>query len=130
MSHERWNISVHQNVRASSAMWVAIAPGRPVLDERQRSGPVQGRIDPGELVRDAVASCPSEAISAVNADGGQALINGAAARTARRAASGTGPIPGALVRSQGAGIKPIMANANISTRDVPRPPGPRWPRAV
>jgi ferredoxin len=52
-------------------MCVAIAPGRFVLDEQQRSGPVEAEIDPGELVRDAAASCPSEAISLADADTGQ-----------------------------------------------------------
>jgi len=50
---------------------VALAPGRFVLDERQRSGPVEAEIDPDELVRDAAASCPSEPISLVDADTGQ-----------------------------------------------------------
>ena len=52
-------------------MCVAIAPGRFVLDEQQRSGPVEAEIDPDEVVRDAAASCPSEAISLVDADTGQ-----------------------------------------------------------
>jgi ferredoxin len=56
---------------ARSAMCVAIVPGRFVLDERQRSGPVEAEIGPDELVRDAAASCPSEAISLVDADTGQ-----------------------------------------------------------
>jgi len=44
-----------------------------VLDERQRSGPVEAEIDPDELVRDAAASCPSEAIGLVDADTGQRI---------------------------------------------------------
>jgi ferredoxin len=52
-------------------MCVAIAPDRFVLDERQRSGPVEAGIDPDELVRDAAASCLSEAISLVHAGTGQ-----------------------------------------------------------
>ena len=59
----RWKVSVDKNVCISSAMCVALAPGRFVLDEQQRSGPVQAEIEPDELVRDAAASCPSEAIS-------------------------------------------------------------------
>ena len=35
--------------------------------ERQRSGPVEAETGPDELVRDAAASCPSEAISLVDA---------------------------------------------------------------
>ena len=35
------------------------------------SGPVEAEIDPDEDVRDAAASCPSEAISLVDADTGQ-----------------------------------------------------------
>ena len=67
----RWKISVDKDLCIGSAMCVAIAPGRFVLDERQRSGPVEAGIDPDELVRDAAASCPSEAISLVDADTGQ-----------------------------------------------------------
>jgi hypothetical protein len=52
-------------------MCVAITPGRLVLDERQRSRPVMVEIGPDEVVRDAAASCLSEAISLVDADTGQ-----------------------------------------------------------
>jgi ferredoxin len=52
-------------------MCVAITPGRFVLDERQRSRPVKAEIGPDEVVRDAAASCPSRAISLVDADTGQ-----------------------------------------------------------
>jgi ferredoxin len=67
----RWKISVDKNVCIPSAMCVAIAPGRFVLDEQYRSGPVEAVIDPDEVVRDAAASCPSEAISLVEADTGR-----------------------------------------------------------
>ena len=67
----RWKISVDKDVCICSAMCVALAPGRFVLDEQQRSGPVEAEIDPDEEVRDAAASCPSEAISLVDADTGQ-----------------------------------------------------------
>ena len=67
----RWEVSVDKNVCICSAMCVAIAPGRFVLDEQQRSGPVQAEIDPDEEVRDAAASCPSEAIRLVDADTGE-----------------------------------------------------------
>ena len=74
----RWKISVDKNVCICSAMCIAIAPDRLVLDERQRSGPVEAEInpveaeiDPDEAVRDAAASCPSEAISLVEAGTGQ-----------------------------------------------------------
>ena len=67
----RWKVSVGKNVCICSAVCVALAPGRFVLDEQQRSGPVEAEIDPDELVRDAAASCPSEAISLVDADTGQ-----------------------------------------------------------
>jgi ferredoxin len=67
----RWKISVDKNACICSAMCVAIAPGRFVLDDQQRSGPVQAQIDPDEKVRDAAASCPSEAISLVDAGTGQ-----------------------------------------------------------
>ena len=67
----RWKISVDKNVCISSAMCVAIAPGRFVLDEQRRSGPVEADIDPDEAVRDAAASCPSEAIRLVDADTAQ-----------------------------------------------------------
>lgn len=66
-----WKISVDKNVCICSAMCVALAPGRFVLDGQQRSGPVETEIDPDEEVRDAAASCPSEAISLVDADTGQ-----------------------------------------------------------
>jgi ferredoxin len=67
----RWKISVDKHVCISSAMCVAIAPGRFVLDQQLRSGPVESEIDPDEDVRDAAASCPSEAISLVDAHTGQ-----------------------------------------------------------
>ena len=67
----RWKISVDKELCISSGMCVAIAPDRFVLDQRQRSGPADAEIDPDELVRDAAASCPSEAISLVDADTGQ-----------------------------------------------------------
>ena len=67
----RWKISVDKNVCISSAMCVAIAPDRFVLDQQLRSGPVETEIDPDEDVRDAAASCPSEAISLVDADTAQ-----------------------------------------------------------
>ena len=67
----RWKISVDKDLCIGSAMCVGIAPGRFALDERQRSGPVEAEIDPDELARDAAASCPSEAISLVDADTGQ-----------------------------------------------------------
>ena len=66
----RWKISVDKNVCICSAMCVTIAPGRFVLDEQQRSDLVEAEIDPDELVRDAAASCPSEAISLVDAGTG------------------------------------------------------------
>ena len=67
----RWKISVDKDLCIGSGMCVAIAVDRFVLDERQRSGPVEAEIDPDELVRDAAASCPSEAISLVDSDTGQ-----------------------------------------------------------
>ena len=67
----RWKVSVDKNVCISSATCVTLASGRFVLDEQQRSGPVETGIDPDEEVRDAAASCPSEAISLVDADTGQ-----------------------------------------------------------
>jgi ferredoxin len=67
----RWKVSVDKNVCICSAMCVAIAPGRFVLDEQQRSGPVEAEVDADEVVRDAAASCPSEAISLVDAETGQ-----------------------------------------------------------
>ena len=57
----RWKLSVDKNVCISSAMCVALAPGRFVLDEQQRSGPVETEINPDEVVRDAAASCPPPA---------------------------------------------------------------------
>ena len=67
----RWKVSVDKNACFGSAMCVAVAPGRFALDERQRSGPVEAETDPDEEVRDAAASCPSEAISLIDADTGQ-----------------------------------------------------------
>ena len=54
-----------------SAVCVGMAPGRFALDERHRSGPVSAQIGPDEAVRDAAASCPSEAISLADADTGE-----------------------------------------------------------
>jgi ferredoxin len=67
----RWKLSVDKDACIGSAMCVGVAPDRFALDERQRSGPVETEIDPDELVRDAAASCPSEAISLVDAATGE-----------------------------------------------------------
>ena len=67
----RWKMSVDKNLCIGSAICVGIAPGRFVLDERQRSGAVEAESDPDEAVRDAAASCPSEAISLIDADTGE-----------------------------------------------------------
>jgi ferredoxin len=67
----RWKVCVDKDVCISSAMCVALAPDRFVLDEQQRSGPAEAEIDPDERVRDAAASCPSQAIGLVDADAGE-----------------------------------------------------------
>lgn len=67
----RWRMSVDKDLCIGSGMCVAIAPGRFVLDKERRSGPVEAETDQDEMVRDAAASCPSEAISLVDADTGQ-----------------------------------------------------------
>ncbi len=67
----RWLVAVDKGSCIGSAVCVGIAPGRFALDDRQRSGPVSAQIGPDEAVRDAAASCPSEAISLVDADTGE-----------------------------------------------------------
>jgi ferredoxin len=67
----RWKVSVDKGACIGSALCVGVAPDRFVLDERQRSGPVEAEIDQDEVVRDAAASCPSEAISLVDAGTGK-----------------------------------------------------------
>jgi ferredoxin len=67
----RWTISAGKNMCTCSAMCAALAPGRFVPDQQQRSGPAEAGIDPDELVRDAAACCPSQAISLIDADTGQ-----------------------------------------------------------
>lgn len=67
----RWVVAVDKGTCIGSSMCVAIAPGRFELDEKQRSGPLATEIEPDEAVRDAAASCPSEAISLVDADTGE-----------------------------------------------------------
>jgi ferredoxin len=67
----RWLVAVDKDSCIGSAVCVGIAPGRFALDDRQRSGPVSAQIGPDEAVRDAAASCPSEAISLVDADTGE-----------------------------------------------------------
>jgi ferredoxin len=67
----RWRVAVDKETCIGSAMCVGIAPGRFALDERRRSGPVAAEIDPDEVVRDAAASCPAEAISLVVAGTGE-----------------------------------------------------------
>lgn len=66
----RWKVSVDKGACIGSAICVGIAPGRFALDERQRSGPVEAEIDADEVVRDAAATCPAEAISLLDADSG------------------------------------------------------------
>lgn len=63
----RWKVSVDKAACIGSAMCVGVAPGRFALDERQRSAAVEAEIDADEVVRDAAASCPSEAITLVDA---------------------------------------------------------------
>jgi ferredoxin len=67
----RWKLSVDKDACIGSAVCVSVAPDRFVLDERQRSGPVETEIDADEVVRDAAATCPSEAIRLVDADTGR-----------------------------------------------------------
>jgi ferredoxin len=67
----RWKVSVDKGACIGSAICVGVAPDWFVLDERQRSGPVETEIDQDEVVRDAAASCPSEAISLVDAGTGK-----------------------------------------------------------
>ncbi len=69
MTH--WIISVDKSACLGSAVCVGTAPGRFVLDDRQRSGPVVPAIAADEAVRDAAASCPVEAISLLDADTGE-----------------------------------------------------------
>ena len=85
----RWKVSVDKNVCIGSAMCVAIAPGRFVLDGRQRSGPVEAGDRSGRAGAGRCRLRPSEAISLVNAGTGPAgrprLMNGA------RRVTGTNP---------------------------------------
>ena len=67
----RWKVSVDKGACIGSAVCVGIAPGRFALDERQRSGPVEPEIAADEVVRDAAATCPAEAITLVDADSGE-----------------------------------------------------------
>lgn len=67
----RWKVSVDKGACIGSAVCVGIAPGRFALDERQRSGPVEAEIDADEVVRDAAATCPAEAITLLDADSGE-----------------------------------------------------------
>jgi ferredoxin len=68
-----WRLAVDKSTCIGSGVCVAVAPGRFALDERLRSGPVQAEIEPDEAVRDAAASCPSEAISLVDAGTGEPI---------------------------------------------------------
>jgi len=67
----RWVIVVDKSTCIGSGVCAGTAPGRFVLDEQQRSGPVEAEIAPDETVRDAAACCPVEAISLVDADTGE-----------------------------------------------------------
>jgi ferredoxin len=69
----RWKLSVDNDACIGSAMCVGVAPDRFALDERQRSSPVETEIDADEVVRDAAATCPSEAIRVVDADTGRPI---------------------------------------------------------
>lgn len=66
----RWLVAVDKASCIGSAMCVAVAPDRFALDEQGRSGPVVAETEPDEVVRDAAASCPMEAISLLDADTG------------------------------------------------------------
>jgi ferredoxin len=67
----RWIVAVDKTACIGSAVCVGTAPGKFALDDRQRSGPVKAEIAADEAVRDAAASCPTEAISVVDADTGE-----------------------------------------------------------
>jgi ferredoxin len=67
----RWIVSVDKAACIGSGVCVGTAPGRFVLDDKQRSAPVGAQITADEAVRDAAASCPTEAISLVDADTGE-----------------------------------------------------------
>ena len=74
----RWKISLGCSIsQASASVMSDLVIGKPV-SEAMRIGDEflelmksKGQLEPDEDVRDAAASCPSEAISLVDADTGQ-----------------------------------------------------------
>lgn len=69
----RWVISVDAGKCIGSAVCIGTAPGRFALNQAQRSVPVEPETGADEAVRDAAASCPTEAISITDADTGELI---------------------------------------------------------
>jgi ferredoxin len=65
-----WRVRVDAGRCMSSGMCVGTAPERFRFDGERRSRPVSELIDNDEMVRDAAASCPVEAISLTDAETG------------------------------------------------------------
>jgi ferredoxin len=65
-----WRVRVDTAACISSGMCVSMAPDRFAFDLDQHSRPVSELIDEDEAVRDAVASCPVQAISVTHAETG------------------------------------------------------------
>jgi ferredoxin len=68
-----WRVRVDAGRCISSGMCVGIAPERFRFDDEQHSRPVSELIDNDEMVLDAAASCPVEAISVTDAETGASV---------------------------------------------------------
>lgn len=65
-----WQVRVDTGLCISSGMCVSTAPDRFAFDPDQHSRPVSELIDEEDAVRDAMASCPVQAISVTDAKTG------------------------------------------------------------
>ena len=63
-----WRVTVDAGLCISSGLCLGTAPGRFQFDKSGHSTPVLALIDPDDLVRDAAASCPVEAILLIDPD--------------------------------------------------------------
>ena len=68
-----WRVTVDTGLCIGSGICVGTAPGRFRFDESQRSSPVRALTEPDDQIRDAVLSCPVEAIRLADAVTGEPI---------------------------------------------------------
>lgn len=69
-----WRIHVDHNNCAGTGSCVGLAPEHFTQDAGGRSHPLSTEVTPDELVLDAVALCPTQAITVVDVQTGQPVL--------------------------------------------------------